>query len=791
MRKIQAWFWALAWALAACSSPAAAPAADATDAAVDAAADSADTVELPQIVTNPIAYVDPRLGSGGYAFAFGSAFPGATAPNGMMRVGPDTSGPYGTIGFLHFDGYWGGDDTIEAFSHMHLHGTGSQDFGTLGIMPTTQFDPSKLHASDYAATFKKSNENAVPGSYDVTLDNGIRAVFAANTHTAYETFTFPTGSTRTLVIDLSHSLSSVQDSALNIDAAGSGLSGFIRTSGGMSGGYTLYFVILAMNPVSKRTLWANSTPLPDAQTVATGKDTGVALQFFDDGAPVNVAVGISLVSTDNAHHNMDNELAVLQMATAPGMPNGSSDAWTPRLRTLTVTGGSEDQRKLFYSSLHHLFVMPGAYSDNDGSFTYAGKTQNTNGFKFLTDISGWDIYRTAMPLYDLIAPDLALDIVQSMHAMAKITGNFPKWPLAASDAGSMIGAAADVMVADAYLKGITGFDTADVYKRLRDAALLADLPAGEGRGGRDDFADYAANSFVHVGHGSAVSLTCELNQDDFALANLATALGMADDATVLMARSHGYQKLFDPATGFLRGREDDGTITNPNFKPEVFDNSAEFVEADAYQSQFCAQWDADGMAQLWGGKAKLVAALEDLFEKSKVEREQAVADAKADPTSDGNVLAMNLPPKYYFGGNEPDIHYPWLFAQLGRPDLTQKWVPWAMQAYFHNGVDGLPGNDDGGTMTAWYVWGALGLYPVPGSDRYLLGSPQFPRVDIQLKTGTFSVIANGVSAQNLYVQDATLNGKPLNSAVIHHADLQPGGSLVLTMGPAASTWGQN
>ncbi len=789
MRTVQAWFAAIACALAACSSPAAAPAADAADATDDAALDTADAVQLPQVVTNPIAYVDPRLGSGGYAFAFGSAFPGATAPNGMMRVGPDTSGPYGTIGFLHFDGYWGGDDTIQAFSHMHLHGTGSQDFGTLAVMPTKQFDPSKLHAADYAANFAKLDESALAGYYRVSLDNGIKSEFFATAHAADERFDFafgqPTTTPHTLVLDLSHSLAKVVDSALRIDAASSTLTGSIRTNGGMSGGYTMFFVIRALAPWQSAAVWADGVALPNGATVASGGNVGAALSWTAD--KVEIQVGISLVSSAAAAANLAAEIT-------PGSDPlaGAFDAWNARLQSLTVTGGSEDQRKLFYSSLHHLFVMPGVYSDTDGSYTYAGTTQKTNGFRFLTDLSGWDIYRTATPLYDLIAPDLALDIIKSMHAMAKITGNFPKWPLAASDAGSMIGAAADVMIADAYVKGITGFDSADVYKRLRDAALLADLPAGEGRGGRDDFADYAANGFVHVGHGAAVSLTCELNQDDFALANLATALGMADDATVLMARSHGYQNLFDPATGFLRGRDDDGKFTNPNFKPEIFDNSAEYVEADAYQSQFCAQWDADGMAQMWGGRDKLVAALSDLFDKSKVERDAAVAAAVADGgTSDGNVLAVNLPPKYYFGGNEPDIHYPWLFAQLGRPDLTQKWVPWAMQTYFANGTAGLPGNDDGGTMTAWYVWGALGLYPVPGSDRYLIGSPQFPQVDIQRKGGVFSVIANGVSAQNLYVQDATLNGKPLNSAVIHHADLQPGGSLVLTMGPAPSTWGRN
>ncbi len=785
----------LACALAACGSPTVSAVDAAADSAVDtfidsATADADATTPTNAAVTDPAAYADPRLGSGGYAFAFGSAFPGATAPNGMMRVGPDTSGPYGTIGFLHFSGYWGGDDTIEAFSHMHLHGTGSQDYGTLAIMPANAFVPGKMHVEDYAAMLTKAGQSAHPGSYNVLMDSGILALFAATPHASADAFVFP-HLHGTLIIDLAHSLSKVESSSLTSDAVHRQLTGWIQTSGGMSGGYKLYFVIQAITPWQKMTLWADGAPLADGEVTASGKVVGAALDFtefsngggFSLGPTVLTQIAISLVSVDGAKANLAAEMP------GSGIPDTTAP-WTSRLKSLLVYGGTEDQRKLFYSCLHHAFVMPGVYSDVDGSYTYAGKTQKANGFKFFTDISGWDVYRSLTPLYDLIAPELSLQIIQSMHAMAKITGNFPKWPLAASDAGSMIGAAADVMIADAYVKGITGFDVADVYKRLRDAALLADLPAGEGRGGRDDFADYAANGFVHVGNGPAVSLTCELNQDDFALANFASALGMADDATVLMARSHGYQKLFDPATGFLRGRDATGAIVNPNFKPEIFDNSAEYDEADAYQTQFCAQFDADGMAQLWGGKDKLVAALEDLFEKSKVEREAAVAAAAADPTSDGNVLAVNLPPHYYFGGNEPDIHYPWLFAQLGRPDLTQKWVPWAMQTYFHNGTAGLPGNDDGGTMTAWYIWGALGLYPIPGSDVYLIGSPQFPQVDIRLKDGVFSVMAQGVSPQNVYVQSATLNGQALDTVRIHHADLKAGGSLVLVMGPAASAWGR-
>ena len=778
---------------AACGSPAAkasATPADVVSADAVSLGDAATSSTAPQPVEEPYLYADPRMGSGGYAFAFGSAFPGATAPNGMMRVGPDTSGPYATIGFLHFSGYWGGDDTVRAFSHLHLHGTGAQDYGSLGILPVPAYDPSKVRIEQYASTFAKTSEVATPGFYAVTLDNGpINAAFTATVHAAHERFTFPAGSSSgTLILDLAHGLSKVTASHVSLDPASHSLTGDLQTNGGMSGGYKLFFTIRCKDPWTAQHVWVDSNAATDANT-ASGKGVGVALDFDLASSPtVELQVGLSMVSAAGATANLASELTSFDLVEI--LP-AAKEAWNKRLQVLKVYGGTEDQRRLFYSSLHHTFVMPGTYSDVDGSYSYQGTTANTGGFRFLTDISGWDVYRSLSPLHAIVARDVALDEVQSLFAMAKITGNFPKWPLATGDSGSMIGAAADVIIADAYLRGITQFDAAAVYQRLRDAALEAKLPAGEGRGGRDFFEDYSASGYVYAGHGACVSMTCELNEDDFALANFASALGKTADAQTLLARSTGYQKLYDPATGFLRAHDASGKIPDDGFKADDFGMAAEYDEADAYQTEFCAQHDPAGMAQLWGGKDKLIAALSDLFAKTKAEHEANVAELAADGGStDPNAMPINLPPTYYFGGNEPDIHYVYLFARLGRPDLTQQWLPWIMNAYFSSGITGLPGNDDGGTMTAWYVFGALGFYPVPGSDLYIVGTPQFPRVDIQVDGGVFSVVAHGVSDANRFIQGAQLGGQPLTVATFHHADLKAGSSLVLEMGPQPSAWGQ-
>jgi predicted alpha-1,2-mannosidase len=430
--------------------------------------------------------------------------------------------------------------------------------------------------------------------------------------------------------------------------------------------------------------------------------------------------------------------------------------------------------------------MPGVYSDQNGAFIYSGQTSTASGYQFVTDVSGWDIYRTLAGLYDLIAPDMALNLVQSLHSMAVMGQNYAKWPLATGDAGSMIGSAADVIAAQAYLNGITGFDVQDAYKRLRDAALLADLPAGEGRGGRDDFSDYSVLDYAVTG--GAVSLTCELNQDDFALSQFATALGETADAQALAARSHGYQKLYDPTTGFLRARDAQGNIVSDNFDAGNFGLAPEYVEADAWQTMFCPQFDVDGLAQVWGGRAQLVAGLSSLFDATEKEHTADLAQQANPMGLDPNLLNINLPPVYFFGGNEPDIHYPYLFAQAGRPDLTQKWVPWVMSQYYSSAPNGLPGNDDGGTMSAWFVWSAIGLYPIPGSGKYIVGTPAFQEIDMALTGGTFKIVAQNASSTNIYVQSAKLNGVALNSAIIQWSDLKPGGALELVMGPKASQW---
>jgi predicted alpha-1,2-mannosidase len=433
------------------------------------------------------------------------------------------------------------------------------------------------------------------------------------------------------------------------------------------------------------------------------------------------------------------------------------------------------------AALYHLYLMPTIQSDVSGRYRgFDGQVHAADGFRYVSDLSLWDTYRTLNPLYALIAPDRARDVVRSMHEMAKQGGAFPKWAIATGDSGTMIGASAEVVVADAFLKGVTDFDADGAYAILRAAALDPVAPPG-GRGGRDHVESYMEYGYVPADvTDRSASHTTEYANDDFALAALAEGLGHTADAALLRQRALGYRKLYDPGSGFLWARNSDGSWASSHVDPTSF--AADFVEANAWQSLWMVALDADGLAELAGGRAPLLGRLTEMFDRTRQDYEQI------DFT---NQLTSGAQRPYYWSANEPDINAGYLFAQLGRPELTQKWVAWLRATQYTPGPEGLPGNDDGGTMSAWFVWSALGFYPLVGSDRYVLGAPLFTHAEVAVPGGTFTIDAPEVSDTNVYVQAVELSGAPLAVAEIRHADLKAGGSLTFHMGPRPSSWARS
>lgn len=732
----------------------------------------------PEHVADPVAYANPFMGTGGFGFTHGSAFPGACAPNGLVKVGPDTSGRLGTFIAVHYSGYWAEDDTVQGFSHLHLHGTGATDGGVLSLMPVPSFGPAQTRVSGYASKFDKASETASPGYYAVTLDNGrIRTELTATTHAAHHRITYGEPGERWVLFDLSRILAGgkIVRAEATLVPGERRVSGVIHAKGEMSdgfGGYLVHFEARTKDAWSAQRVWGNDGMPAEGDRVTSPKG-GFALKF--DGDRAELQVGVSLVSAEGARRNLDAEMPAFDFDATRARTEA---AWRERLSRLVVYGGSEDERRTFYSGAHHAFLMPTVISDVDGAFTFAGKSGQAAGFRMLSDFSLWDTYRTLHPFYALAAPDLAAESVSSLTEMAKARGGYPRWPLLTGETGVMLGASADIVIADAYLKGVRGFDVDAAWSILRAAALDANPP--NGRGARDSFDHYLTHGWVpSTEDGRSVSKTTEYAHADFALAQLAAALGKADDAARLLARSRGYRALWDPAHQVLRSKKPDGSAGRADFNPGGWDD---FAEANAWQSVWMAPHDLDGLAGLFGGRPAFVAALEAFFDKSVPE----TATRRANPED----IRSLLPPDFYWAGNEPDIQAPFLFAQAGRPDLTAKWSAWARREFFGPGPEGLPGNDDGGSMGTWFVFAALGIYPLPGSDLWIVGSPLFPKVELAVKGGIFTIEAPDVSAENLYVQSATLNGEPLTKALLRHADLKAGGALVLEMGIEPGDWGR-
>ncbi len=749
---------------------------------------------FPPLATRPAETpVSPLfVGTGGFGFATGSGFPGAAAPQGLAKLGPDTTGPWGTINFLHCAGYWYGDDTIQGFSHLHLHGTGVPDYGVLGIMPLPAFDATRTTMAGYQSKFAKASEQATPGRYAVTLDNGgIRVEMTATPHAGHHRYTFATSATSGhVVVDLDHHIASgaVAAESLALGADGASLTGSLLSQGGLSrgfGGSTIYFAARTSKPWTQAQVWSAGTgnaPAPAAPgATAAGTGVGVDLAFdVSDHAPVEVQVGLSFVSSAAAAANLAAEMPSFAFDAEA---SATAAAWKTAMAIVDVEGGTPAAQTMMQAAVYHLLLMPTIQSDVDG--TYIGldrKPATAQGFHYVSEASLWDIYRTLVPLLDLVAPERSLDLVQSLVAMSKASGFFPKWPIGDGEAGTMIGASAEVVLADAYVKGLRGFDAEGAYQTMRAAAMSDADPPG-GRGGRDQVVSYMQLGYVPAkasDASSSTSITIEYAQDDAALEQLATALGHTADAAQLESRRHGWQKLYDPASGLLWSKDATGAWATPHGAGTS--ESPDFDEADAQQSVWGPWYDLPTLQSLMGGKAGLVSRLEAFFENGKADYDAVQWSA---PLSVGGVR------KYFWGGNEPDIHAVYLFALSGRPDLTQKWLPWIESEVYTAGADGVPGNDDAGTMSAWLVFSMLGFYGIPGTDQYVVGAPAFPRATLSVQGGSFTIEAKGLSAANPYVQSVTLDGAPLASPLLHHRDFKAGGTLSFVMGPAPSRWGRD
>ncbi len=700
----------------------------------------------PEPASDPVD-VDPFIATGGPGFRVGSSTPAATVPFGMVKVGPDTRDNSGALSAYHCSGYYYEDNTIVGFSHLHMHGTGVPGYGQLLVMPVEQLPNGTIAPDDYATTFSHAHEAAGPGWYTVTLDNGIEAELSATRHAAHHRYTWPQ-SGGALILDLAWNLfGSPVAGELHMDPESGAVWGYTWMAGPFVGnGFPLYFYGVVDGGFSRFGSWADSEPV-EGQTDASGVAVGGWIAPKDTEAELRMA--ISMVSWEKAKENLEVELPVQSWEQTVDEAEG---AWAPMLSRVRTWGATEEQGKIFSTALYHVLQMPTEFGDADGEYRgFDGQVHPAWDFIYHSDMSLWDTYRTAHPYYNLVYPEKGRDFAVSLLKMSEQGGAFPRWPVAHTEGGSMLGAPADIVLADTWVKGIRGWGMEEAWPRLVDQARGVGSYPYNARPDPSLIQTYGYYPYELVG--TSVSWLQELDWADASLANLATSLGEEEEAAFFYNRSLSYKNLYDPEVGFFHARSMDGSFKD-NFSE--FSWLDEYSEGNAWQYLWLAPQDPVGLAELMGGEEIAKERLE-FFMQGLV---------------DEGILAF--PQTYYWHGNEPDIHAPFLFALWGDADSSLRWSRWIEENLYHAAPDGLAGNDDGGTMSAWYLFSTMGLYPIAGSDLYVVTAPLFEKVEFDLGGGVFTVARVG---EGTHIVAQRLDGVLLDKPLLRHSQLRPGGIL--------------
>lgn len=714
----------------------------------------------------------------------GKTFPGAATPYGLVQLSPDS-----ITGGDNASGYNWEHSTLQGFSFTHMSGTGWYgDLGNLLVMPTigplkTSYGETGKPGTGYLS--RKADETASAGYYAVTLsDYGIRAELTAAPHSGILRFTFPADEHARIQIDLARRVGGTSVLQAVKVAGDNAIEGWMRCTpegGGWGNGdghpdYTAYFYAEFSRPLADFGVWAVEIPdgarrrhqEPDTAFLAAmegatilpgcrekeGKHLGFYAEFpTAKGEQILMKAGLSFVSTAGAKRNLQAEIADWDF---DGVRNTTREKWRNALSRITVEGGTQEQRVAFNTALYHAMIDPRAFADVDGTYPGGdGEPHQTTGYTRRTIFSGWDVYRSAFPLMTLIAPAIVTDTINSLCDLAVESGKgyLERWEFLNAYSGCMNGHPAVTVIADAYLKGLRGFD----IERAYDLACTTCRRFGNGRLG------YVPGQ---------ISDTLELGLDDWCLSQVASALGKHEDALIYAERSQAYRKLFNPETGWFAPRDLRGQFVA---QPRGRLDDKGCVECNAFQQGWFVPHDVPGLISLLGGQDKFIALLEEFFEKTP------------------DVTRWN---DYYNHANEPVHLIPFLFNRAGAPWLTQRWVRYICENAYGSDVYGLCGDEDVGQMSAWYVLAAMGIHQAcPGDTRYEVFTPLFDKVDLQIDPvygadRTFTIIARDNGPGPRYIQSATLNGQPLNRCWIDHREITAGGCLELELGTEPNKeWG--
>ena len=740
-------------------------------------------------------YVNPFVGAStntelaGASHGLGKTFPGATAPFGMVQVSPNT-----ITGGDNGPGYSYEHTTIEGFAFTQMSGIGWYgDQGNFLVMPTV----GDLHTfaglkdkpeEGYRSRYDKSTEKASAGYYSVFLsDYKIQAEATALPHSGMLRFTFPESKEARIQVDLARRVggtSTFQSIEIVDDHTIKGWMRCTPDGGGWGNGdgkadYTVYFYAQFSKPFSSHGIWSAHIPdswgrkredvcseryreairqaaIHPSVTAFEGKHLGFYANFeTKSDEEILLKSGISYTSLKNAKENLEAEMKGFDFDQIHAE---CVRLWNDELAKVSIEGGTDEEKRIFYTALYHTLIDPRLCSDVNGEYTGADKkVYQTGKFRKRTIFSGWDVFRSQIPLQTIINPGMVNDLVNSLVEIADQSGNeyLERWEFLNAYSGCMVGNPAISVLCDAYQKGIRNYDVEKAYC-------------------------YALNTSRRFGNNANgytpgnISCTLEYDYTDWCMARLAEWLGKEDDRAYFDKRALSYVTIFDPESGWFRPRNEKGDFFSLPEKGRLQEGYG-CVESNPYQQGWFIPHDVEGMVRLMGGREKALADLTDMFEKTPEDY---------------------LWNDYYNHANEPVHHVPFLFNRLGVPSLTQRWTRDICRNAYHDKVTGLVGNEDVGQMSAWYVLEAAGLHPVcPGDGRYEISSPVFDRVEFRLdstyaKGRSFVIEAHNNDSENIYIQSATLNGKTYDKCYLTHADLAAGGILVLQMGAEPSDWGK-
>lgn len=710
-----------------------------------------------------IGNVDPFIGTGGIGFNdIGSTFPGPQRPFGMVRVGPDTGEVGSAPGFTHCAGYASSDSFITGLSHTRMHGTGISDYGHIALMPVPAMEDAFVSQDGYMSRF--SDETASPGYYAATLERGaIRVELSSTDRVAIHRYTFASGP-QAVIVDVGHTMSDdvmVVAGEVQIDTAAREVRGMAHISGGYSGrfgGQPIYFVARFDRAFASSGTFEDGART-EGGTSAVGGASG-AWVAFDPAAGSNVVaeVAISFVDVAGALANLDAETSGHDFDAVRAESERIWEEWLSRVH---IEARYEHDFVRFYTALYHALLMPTLAMDVDGRYRgLDAQIHDAVGYRYYTDFSLWDTYRTLHPFLTLVYPEVQLDFLRSLAAMAADGGAMPRWPLGIGYTGGMLGDPAAIVMADSWVKGLTDFDLRGSYDALRRSAFGVASPTFGGRGNAEVY-DRLGYVPIEAGGGSA-SQTLEFAYADFGMAILADALGEGADAARFRERAGSWGNTYDPASGFFTGRHEDGSFAE-SFREDRWQDY--YAEGNARQYLWLVPHDLDGLAELMGGRDVMLDRLRTFFEESARERRTAA------------------PPKWYWQGNEPDIHASFLFTAMGEAAEGGRWSRWVARDWYGDGPTGLPGNDDAGTMSAWLAFATIGVFPIAGEEHYLIGSPLATRTELAIGGGVFVIEAPDASDTAAALSSATLDGASLPDYRLSHAAIVPGSTLRLEMVP--------